>query len=847
MKRALTLFALLVLSSPTLASANDTWQRFIERDFPFFSTVVDARTKDDPRNVTPRGIVFHFGDTYLCWDVDLLRVSAIWTTEGEPFTRAGMAAHTYPDRLQKVPAGQRDAPKPRGTIWIANGIYPGVALGDPILNDPRPPHPESPDEVGRGGLPPSVATFRNIRYASGGVVVYRVADRVDITERFEASEAGVTRILTVAPHKTKLSFVLANETPTITTDVGRLVDHDGHRVLELDPSNAYRTVRVTYARKLKTHAKVPVRDWSERVVRKIPRFAFDDEVAALESIPLPADNIWKRGVRAAGIDFLSNGSAVLVTYDGDVWIGDRLVPNARSITWRRFAAGLHEPLSICVHDDIVYVFDRGGIWRLRDTDNNGEADLHELVCSQIDQTAETREFASDMRIAPDGSFVICKPGQTDSTVARSSGAVLRISPDGKQVERLATGLRQPFLGLDPDTGRIAISDQQGHYVPTTPVHLLEPGAFYGFMGKKGPYPKPITAPLTWIPHRVCASASSLHWPRGDNLGPLDGACVLASYYKPGLLQIFSDEHNGHRQGAAARIPIDANFGLLNGATNPADGMFYVTGFKIWGTESKHLTGLARLRINPIKTWPLPTKMIAAKRGLLLTFASPVDPKTAADPKRYGIERWNYQRTPNYGSPHFKLDGTKGADRLPVSSVKLSKDKRSVFVGISGMLEAMQIGVRYDITAANGDAIEHEAFLTAHRLRKLDLKKLGFADNDVDLTGGVLVDQNVKPSVALGKKVYNTYGCAACHSLDGSTEGKTGPSWKGLYKSKRVMVDSGATVIADAAYLRESIVSPGAKVAKGAINGEAGMPAYAGVLSEAQIDSLILLVESLGDD
>jgi cytochrome c oxidase subunit 2 len=52
------------------------------------------------------------------------------------------------------------------------------------------------------------------------------------------------------------------------------------------------------------------------------------------------------------------------------------------------------------------------------------------------------------------------------------------------------------------------------------------------------------------------------------------------------------------------------------------------------------------------------------------------------------------------------------------------------------------------------------------------------------------------------------------------------------------------VIADEAYLRESILNPAAKVAQGAVNGEAGMPIYDGVLSEEQIASIILYARSL---
>ena len=38
------------------------------------------------------------------------------------------------------------------------------------------------------------------------------------------------------------------------------------------------------------------------------------------------------------------------------------------MTWRRFASGLHEPLSLAIRDKQVFVFDRNGIWQLRDTD-----------------------------------------------------------------------------------------------------------------------------------------------------------------------------------------------------------------------------------------------------------------------------------------------------------------------------------------------------------------------------------------------------------------------------------------------------------------------------------------------
>jgi mono/diheme cytochrome c family protein len=66
-------------------------------------------------------------------------------------------------------------------------------------------------------------------------------------------------------------------------------------------------------------------------------------------------------------------------------------------------------------------------------------------------------------------------------------------------------------------------------------------------------------------------------------------------------------------------------------------------------------------------------------------------------------------------------------------------------------------------------------------------------------------------VARGKSLYQSDGCAACHSLSGSAG--VGPSFKGLAGSS-VSLTSGQTVTADDAYLEHSISDPDAQIVKG---------------------------------
>ncbi len=65
--------------------------------------------------------------------------------------------------------------------------------------------------------------------------------------------------------------------------------------------------------------------------------------------------------------------------------------------------------------------------------------------------------------------------------------------------------------------------------------------------------------------------------------------------------------------------------------------------------------------------------------------------------------------------------------------------------------------------------------------------------------------------AQAQSLLDQYGCTACHSIDGSAS--AAPTLKGLYGSRRTLAD-GSTVVADEAYIRQSIDMPEAKVEKG---------------------------------
>jgi len=93
-------------------------------------------------------------------------------------------------------------------------------------------------------------------------------------------------------------------------------------------------------------------------------------------------------------------------------------------------------------------------------------------------------------------------------------------------------------------------------------------------------------------------------------------------------------------------------------------------------------------------------------------------------------------------------------------------------------------------------------------------------------------------VEYGKKIAMAQGCVKCHSLDG--EPHIGPSWLDLY-GKRETLETGETVVADEAYLTDSMIDPRGKIVKGY---KPVMPTYKGRLAAPEAAALVEFIKSL---
>jgi cytochrome c oxidase subunit II len=93
-------------------------------------------------------------------------------------------------------------------------------------------------------------------------------------------------------------------------------------------------------------------------------------------------------------------------------------------------------------------------------------------------------------------------------------------------------------------------------------------------------------------------------------------------------------------------------------------------------------------------------------------------------------------------------------------------------------------------------------------------------------------------VQWGEWLFVEHGCTACHHINGVRG--VGGALNNIAGTDRPLQD-GTTVPADEAYLRRSILDPGAQVVEGF---DPTMPSYEGILNDAQVDALVTYLQSL---
>lgn len=734
------------------------------------------------------------------------------------------------------------------SIFFTNtGRSLGIGL-DGVWADTREPK--------SGPLPHAVGRYKGLYRHGQQIVLHYTLGAVKVLERPSLETVGDTRALVrtlnvEATPRHELSFLVreavpVGDNPRLKKDVQVYLSgapsgvelvraEDGRTTVRVAQGTAATRFKIVYAERALDPAQLlPAEDLAP-LTRGGPglyaqTFSVKGELDpaaakktyAVDVVPLPADNPWKSPTRFGGFDFLPGGKAIAAsTWNGDVWIADGINGDLAKVTWRRFASGMFQTLGLKVVDGMIYTQGRDQITRLHDLNGDGEADHYECFNNDVRITEGFHEFSFDLETDREGNFYFSKGmpvnqgGRGFSPWTPHNGTVMRVSKDGSKLDVVAWGLRAPGgVGVSPE-GVITTGENEGSWTPQCKITWTPPGklTFNGVVpGRwenrgdwKGPLegaPTDYDRPLLWLPYHADNSSGSQAWvPQNTKWDPRHaGEMLHLSYGKSSIFRVMREEVNGVMQGGAYRLPIDIAASAMRARFHPVNGQLYVIGFRGWQTNGRD--AFQRVRYTGV-TVPQPIGLNAHKNGVLIRFSAPLDPKTAEDPARYSISKWNYVWGPQYGSGRFSIDQrdaaaeeralsvpSKGAhniiDSVAVGAAKLLDDGRSVFLYIPKMTAAMQMEMKLDLADPKGAPVRETIYSTVHEMAPA-YKIAGMHWEDIKVGASAPVgepgltmsfDSEVTDTVKVDQLALTVPQGTAPSVLVGSGRGGFGVAWQG---------------------------------------------------------------------
>lgn len=392
--------------------------------------------------------------------------------------------------------------------------------------------------------------------------------------------------------------------------------------------------------------------------------------------------------RVGGLDFLSDGRLVLVTWDGGVYILNRVtVGSVGSPAVKKIADGLHEPLGLAVVDDEIYVLQKQELTHLVDHTGDEIIDEFRTVSAAWPATTNYHEFAFGL-VYRDGYFyatlgtAMIPGGFPQPNQVPDRGTVIRIDPETGQYEVVAEGLRTPNgIGLGVD-GEIFVTDNEGVWLPSSKLlHIVE-GNFYGFraVDPERHMELPESPPTVWIPQGAIGNSPSQPILITDD-SPYAGQMLYGDVHHGGIKRVFVEKVNGYYQGAVFRFSQGHEAGVNRLVWGP-DGALYVGGVGYPGGNWNHrgnIYGLERMIFNGKTTFEM-LAVRAKPNGFEIEFTEPLLEPFGTNPSDYYVAQWYYQPTSGYGGPRLNYT------ELEVKKVERSEDRRRVMLHIDGLQE-----------------------------------------------------------------------------------------------------------------------------------------------------------------
>lgn len=418
----------------------------------------------------------------------------------------------------------------------------------------------------------------------------------------------------------------------------------------------------------------------------------------IDTITIPKETGFESVMQLTSLGFLEDGTALVATLAGEMWAVSGLTNDLSDVTWKRFAAGLHQPIGIHIDEDGIFVMERGQITRLHDLNDDGEADFYESYANDFFGRDKSHTHSFGLARDKDGAFYFANWKD-----------IYRTSPD-RVTDYYAYGVRNCMgVGVGAD-GSILFGPQEGTDTPASMVIDLHEGEFYGHVGDKTK--NHISPPLCFIPRGVDSSTGGFLHANDDRWGPMHDHTIGISYGYSTHYLVLKDRSTNRHQGAIVPLKGDFQSGVMRGAMGPHDGQLYLTGIDGWGDYSVSDGCFQRVRYTG-EPFRKPIGFQVYSNGVRVDFPIALDPDESTKLGNYFVQQWNYEYAPQYGSPEFskKVPHSLGHDVLAPRSVQVLNSGYSLFVEIPEIEPVMQMHFRMHLRDSEGVSFETDLFPT----------------------------------------------------------------------------------------------------------------------------------------
>ena len=376
---------------------------------------------------------------------------------------------------------------------------------------------------------------------------------------------------------------------------------------------------------------------------------------------------------------LSDGRLLLGTRTGDVFVlnnpyGDPSQPELS--LWTR---GLAQPLGFYELDGWIYTAQRGELTRIKDSNDDGVADVFETVCDDWEISGNYHEYNFGPRPDPEGYLWVTlnKPfGGEPYGRAHWRGWAVRVDPNTGEMFPMSAGLRSPAGVENAPWGDMFYTDNQGEWCNASKLSHLEFGDFHGHphglptrevAGKPfSDIPNPVSGtymkdlheqvpqfkmPAVWFPYeKMGKSPSGLKWDQSEGeFGPFAGQLFVADQHHAWVMRVALENVEGHWQGACFRFREGYQCGIIRIEYGEDHSLFVGMSNAGWGGRGNSPWGLQRTRWTGEVPFEI-HEMKARSNGFDLVMTHPVDEAVATNLENYSMESYTYRLQSRYGGP-----------------------------------------------------------------------------------------------------------------------------------------------------------------------------------------------------